>query len=265
MHEAIEQKISRHTDRRVQLPWPTSDLLYDTADLLSGRCTNIEDALAKLSSKLGFDYFSLVTSCPAPHRSEASTTMRSNYQATWKQRYEERSYGRIDPVVHVGRTGQLPYLWGRPNDLSGMTPVAEQLMSEGRAFNIRFGLSIPTHGPTGGLSLLTMTTSDTAKTLEDLVRASYNLLWMISPIVNAAVWMDKGAVAASTETVVLTEHEKTCLLWTLRGKTSWEISRIVSRSKPTVEYHLQKSMRKFGVTTKIQAAVRAMKEGIIEG
>ena len=63
--------------------------------------------------------------------------------------------------------------------------------------------------------------------------------------------------------IALTDRECVCLKWTSQGKTAWEISRIIGRSKPTIEYHLQKAMRKLGASNKAHAAAIAMNQGLI--
>ena len=67
----------------------------------------------------------------------------------------------------------------------------------------------------------------------------------------------------SGDAVILSDHERTCLSWTLKGKTSWKIARIIGRSRPTVEYHLQKAMRKLDATNKAHAAALTMKRGLM--
>jgi DNA-binding CsgD family transcriptional regulator len=250
-------------DWKACLPWPDRDKLRSAAELISGS-DDVVDALSVLSPRLGFDYFSLVTRCPnLPRQSQQQTVVRSSYPDSWKEIYQHRQYVCVDPVINLARTARVPFFWGRKHDLSGTTASGQQVMHEAREFNICFGLSVPIYGPMGDITLLSMSTRHGPGTFEDLVRDSYNLLWMISPVIYAATSTSHTTFSAPDD-VKLTDQERICLLWTLRGKTSWEISQIISRSKPTVEYHLQKSMRKFGVTTKIQAAVQAMKAGILE-
>jgi DNA-binding CsgD family transcriptional regulator len=248
---------------RSQFLRPSVALLSDTLDLLSGTGDDIYATLAALGARLGFDYFSLAISTPVTRLSKASAVVRSNYLSTWQERYERHQYSEADVLIRLGRTARLPFLWGSKEDLTEVTPSEQNVLEEAREFKLLSGISIPTYGPFGELMLLTLAINGTKKTLVDLVRESYNLLWMIAPQIQEAVLQSQPASGAS-HVVTLTAHERICLLWTLRGKSSWEISRIISRSKPTVEYHLQKAMRKFGVTTKIQAAVQAMEGGLIQ-
>ncbi|WP_198020980.1 helix-turn-helix transcriptional regulator [Mesorhizobium sp. LNJC391B00] len=54
----------------------------------------------------------------------------------------------------------------------------------------------------------------------------------------------------------LSRREMECLKWAARGKTAWEIGRILGISRSTAAYHRDNARKKLGVKTAIQAAVR---------
>lgn len=59
----------------------------------------------------------------------------------------------------------------------------------------------------------------------------------------------------------LTEREITCLKWIAEGKSDWQIGIILSISAKTVNYHVENAKRKYGVATRIQAVVAAIRSG----
>lgn len=61
----------------------------------------------------------------------------------------------------------------------------------------------------------------------------------------------------------LTLREIECLRWCSRGKTNWEISRILGLSERTVEHYLSRANRKLGSANRTQAVARAMKLNVI--
>jgi DNA-binding CsgD family transcriptional regulator len=63
---------------------------------------------------------------------------------------------------------------------------------------------------------------------------------------------------------LLSEREKACLAWSARGKSSWEIGRILSISENTVVFHIKNAMRKLGTSNRTLAAVKALQLGLIE-
>jgi LuxR family quorum-sensing system transcriptional regulator CciR len=64
--------------------------------------------------------------------------------------------------------------------------------------------------------------------------------------------------------MTLSEREQACLLWTARGKSSWEIGRILSISENTVTFHIKNAMRKLGSHSRTLAALKAIHLGLIE-
>ncbi len=74
----------------------------------------------------------------------------------------------------------------------------------------------------------------------------------------------ESALDGSLDDISLTQREVECLEWSARGKTAWETACILSRSERTVIFHLQNAMRKLDVRSKQQAAVKAVKLGLID-
>jgi len=63
--------------------------------------------------------------------------------------------------------------------------------------------------------------------------------------------------------VRLTDREKQALTWASRGKSSADIAVILDISERTVNFHMDNAMRKLGVATRIQAAVKCAMLGLI--
>jgi DNA-binding CsgD family transcriptional regulator len=64
--------------------------------------------------------------------------------------------------------------------------------------------------------------------------------------------------------VELNDREIEALTWAARGKTSVEIAQLLGLSKRTVDFHIDNARIKLGVSTRIQAAVKAAAGRLIE-
>ena len=62
----------------------------------------------------------------------------------------------------------------------------------------------------------------------------------------------------------LTPRELQVIQWIANGKTAWEISKIIGISERTVYFHLDNCKKKLEASTKTQAAVNALRQGVIE-
>ncbi|MGY2342351.1 helix-turn-helix domain-containing protein [Pseudomonas sp. SDO5532_S415] len=61
----------------------------------------------------------------------------------------------------------------------------------------------------------------------------------------------------------LTAKEKQTLMWCFKGKTSWEIARIQNCSEATVNFHFSNIRRKFAVSSRSAALLKAIESGVI--
>ncbi|HYG88308.1 MAG TPA: response regulator transcription factor [Azospirillum sp.] len=71
------------------------------------------------------------------------------------------------------------------------------------------------------------------------------------------------ARAEPATSVRLTDREVEALTWSARGKSSTDIAVLMRVSERTVNFHIDNAIRKLGVATRIQAAVKAALSGLI--
>lgn len=67
-----------------------------------------------------------------------------------------------------------------------------------------------------------------------------------------------------TAVITLTAREKTVLQWCAAGKSSWEIGRIFNCTEAGVNYHFYNIRRKFGVSSRGAAVLKALELGLIQ-
>jgi DNA-binding NarL/FixJ family response regulator len=63
---------------------------------------------------------------------------------------------------------------------------------------------------------------------------------------------------------LLTEREIEALTWVAKGKSSTDIAVLMNVSERTVNFHVNNVIRKLGVATRVQAAIRCAMLGLIE-
>jgi len=61
----------------------------------------------------------------------------------------------------------------------------------------------------------------------------------------------------------LTGRERECLLWSARGKSSWDIGTIIGISEHTVNFHMKNAMAKLDAGSRVVAIVKAIRAGAI--
>jgi len=219
--------------------------------------------LGSFCEAIGFDYFAYCAFDPRRLGDSAATNPMAgaSYPNQWRARYLRLGYEHHDPLLRAGSTMRRAFTWGGSDYVSRLEGKARQMFEEARAFGIGGGVSVPVYGPGGDRGLLSLSGRATGAAFSAIVREFLPVMHLVAHQAHAAM-MERLMQSAHDE-IRLTEQERECLTWTLRGKTAWEIAHIIGRSRATVNFHLQKSSRKLGTSSKHQAATKAMQAGLI--
>lgn len=182
----------------------------------------------------------------------------STYPSEWCERYLERRYYGIDPVIHGARQKMFPFEWGSRAYLSELHDSQKHFFLEARDFGIASGITYPVHGAQGQFAVISLV-SDQPLTLD---LNGQNVLQL------AAMHYHMRQVAnqkpSPDERIVeLTPREAECLTWAANGKSAWEIGRILNISRYTVQEHMDNAKRKLGCHTRDHAVVKAVMQGLI--
>ncbi len=179
-----------------------------------------------------------------------------SFPEEWVREYYSRNFHQISTVLRENfMTYKLQYIdntWGKCGP--------QEIISLCKDFGIRTGYY---HGsrplaPEQYGSIFTFAGSSmtfeirTAAILELLVphlHMAYSRIFNIEPSKN--------------NKTILSTREREVLDWLKQGKSSWEISVILSISESTVNYHVYNIMRKLGAVNRPQAVAIATHMGII--
>ena len=219
---------------------------------------SIQQTLERYLGRLGFDKFAYLVIRRA--LGPSVPLVITSYPPEWAQRYHDQNYINADDVVARAAQTLLPFDW---YNVDRKRPQQGRIFNEAGDFGIRNGITVPVHGPANELSFLCVSSDATRKEFAgmateycaDLLYAAMNYHTAVSNQVRIQ-GDDSGAFS-------LSPRERECLLWTARGKSTWEIGEILRLSSETVLFHLKNAMRKAGVYSKHHAVVKAIILGLI--
>jgi DNA-binding CsgD family transcriptional regulator len=183
-----------------------------------------------------------------------------NFPGDWRDHYFERQYHQIDPVVTLTPCIQRPFLWNWLQQQPRLRHDQRLIFKEARAAGLNNGISVPLHGAGGRVAVLSFASRATDSEPEAAVG---RLSALASQFHVAFTEMTQSARLPSIP-IQLSSREKDCLLWTARGKSSWDIGMILNISENTVNYHLKNAMRKLGTASRTSAVVTAIRLALIE-
>ena len=104
--------------------------------------------------------------------------------------------------------------------------------------------------------------------LQALTAISSNVCWMDSELNGSQPslrtrYAPSPAPSTSTRTINLSKRERQVLRELTAGKSNREIAKALEVAESTIKSHVVRILRKMGVRDRTQAAVRAMREGMI--
>lgn len=201
-------------------------------------------------SALGFDRFVyFVLSQPNAGAGEVVST----YPPAWLERYAKQNFERIDPVLQRIRHCDATFSWDHPP--RNTTVAQRQLFDEAAQFGITCGFAVPFHEPHRAVAALAVVSGEAHRSFRRSLDINRRTLQLMALIVHLRARQILGPVhlVAGTE---LTQREFECLRWAARGKSAWDIGRILGIERRTVSFHLENAKSKLGVRTICQAVAR---------
>lgn len=178
----------------------------------------------------------------------------------WCQRYLERKYYTVDPVVRRTPMFAGPFLWDELEEYQ-LQACEQRVLQEAREAGLKNGVGVPLFGPPGRISVISFASRFDDADPQTNVRRLKALAWHFHI---AFEEIAKPSDCASDGKVSLSEREKDCLRWVAEGKSSWEIGKILSVSENTVNFHVKNAIRKLGTANRTSGLVKAIRLGLIE-
>jgi LuxR family transcriptional regulator, quorum-sensing system regulator BjaR1 len=208
---------------------------------------------ATFADRLGFTN---ATCLRVPESGEdlAACFLMNTFPRDWVQHYGESEYIKSDPVVQELFATHHPFTWNEAVARRPMGAMEMQIMSECADAGLRHGFTVPIYQAGGYTGLVSLAGRDPM--LNEESRGSLSL---------ASIYLHNKLTTLrrreAQDNFDLTEREMECLRWAAAGKSDWEIGQILLISAKTVNYHIENAKRKFGVATRVQAIVAALRLG----
>jgi LuxR family transcriptional regulator, quorum-sensing system regulator CciR len=213
-------------------------------------------AIAAVSSDLGFRYFALTHHIDV-RRSSAAIRIH-NYPQGWAEWFDEQSLGRTDPVHRASNITSVGFAWSKLPQMIALTPDDQRVLELARAHGIGEGFTVPAHVPGeahGSCSFACVA----GERFADEHLALLQLVGVFA--FEAARRMRRNRSWKGP--VELTDRQRECVMWAARGKSDWEIARILGISDQTVIEHLKHARERYGVGRRTLLAVHALFDGTI--
>jgi LuxR family quorum-sensing system transcriptional regulator CciR len=226
-------------------------------DLRDLQCERqLADALAALTGELGVHYYALT------HHADVRRTSRTirlhNYPDGWAEWFDEQQLGQVDPVHRASHLTSVGFCWSKLPEMIALTERDQQILAAARQQGIGDGFTVPAHVP----GEVHGSCSFAARSGEPLPHAHLPLLQLAGAFSFEAARRIRR-VRDAPRAPRLTDRQRECVMWAARGKSDWEISRILGVSHETVIQHLKQARERYGVGKRTLLAVHALFDGTI--
>lgn len=213
----------------------------------------VKATLEKLSQEAGFGAYAYLNLQAETH------TAISNYDIEWQQRYFEKSYALIDPVMRNAREQIEAFAWSYETSLR-MCKERRAFYGEASEFGIRSGITIPIKTGFGRMAMLTLASE----------KPNFALGQSLNPVLAASAvaqlhsrLQGLGAKSTHRTPIRMNANELTCLRWSAEGKSMRAIAIIENTSYANVAFFIRNAKAALGATTLPQATAMAMEFGLI--
>jgi len=210
------------------------------------------------SSGFGFTQGALAD-MPGPGERVEDTVLCLSWPGEWTSRYVERNYIRNDPArLHLSRSVE-PYSWRQMLACTDYSAGQKTIVYEAGEFGMKAGMIFPMPGLRSGAALVTIAGENDDISEDDRMR-----LHLAAIYTHAVVSKLSGVRKDQSSAPSFSRRERECLQWYAAGKSEWEIGEILSISEKTANTYLERAKQKFGVATRKQAIVAALRNGVIQ-
>ena len=232
----------------------------------SKHCTSFEELSSLVETtlaELGFNKWGYEAP-PVNPFDKGPPTIVHNFPQEWIDHYLDSGYYEIDPVLTIGKEGDLPFQWSKLLHPTQTTRELIEYQDEADSFGLTDGLGIPIPRIHGKKSMFSITGNDSPKDLADIIKHHQSDLIAIACVYHSLASDFLKTEELSKNADVLTEREKECILWIMNGLSNKEIARKLGISPATVAFHNENSKRKLNVTNKYHMVVEAIMKGYIQ-
>jgi LuxR family transcriptional regulator len=212
--------------------------------------------LLRFAENLGFNYCAIAVT--SPHREVHLNALQiNNYPKDWNVQYDKENYRNVDPIIAHCNHSILPIVWEER-----VFAQAPELWRALQKNGLQHGWSQAFHDEVSGLcSIISLARSHCSISPLELYE-HYGYIFFANRHVSE-LYARSVPIPTKPSRPRLSSRELEILQLSAMGKTAHDISRILSLSERTVNYHVQNLIEKFKVCNKISAVIAAARAGII--
>jgi LuxR family quorum-sensing system transcriptional regulator CciR len=219
---------------------------------------DLREALTAISAELGFEYFALSHHVDIVAAGGDAIRLH-NYPPRWADFYDGNALGISDPVHRASHVTSVGFCWSRIPGMIPLTAGDERVLALGREEGIGDGFTVPAHVPGEARGSCSFANEAGRPMPMDKLPLA-QLAGAFAFEAARRLWVPRGHLNALGG-APLTDRQRDCVLWLARGKTDWEIGKILGVTEETVKRHVKLARERLGVSKRTLLVIRALFDG----
>lgn len=182
----------------------------------------------------------------------------STWPEEWQEHWVDKKLWHVDPIVHANLVRTEPFEWKDIFQIS--SPEGRQVFYEARAFGLADGFTVPSHHLSGPINTVTVVGEKLDWSPKERAMMHLLSLYFVGTLKRL---MGEARHSDEEPSPKFTPREIQVINYVASGKTSSEVSGILSISENTVGFHMKRILAKLDCHTRTQAVVEAYRRGYL--
>lgn len=216
----------------------------------------LKDALEAITIEMGYRHFALTHHVDVRRAPQPAIRIH-NYPDGWVEYFDAEGLGPSDPVHRASHMTNVGFRWSKLPEIIELTGRDRAILDRSRAAGLGEGFTVPAHIPGESAGSCSFAT----RPGKSIRREWTPLAQFIGATAFASARRLSGIRRPDRDRPRLSGRQRDCIYWAARGKSAWEISRILGISHETVIQHLKEARFRYGVDKSGQLAIHALYDG----
>ncbi len=219
-----------------------------------------------ISREMRFDHFALVhhvdlrpVGTLVDHLVTDDFVALSDYPQAWVDQYINDDIVSNDPILLAAQRSAVGFGWDQVGELITVTAAHRALTERTRKAGIIDGFTVPANVP----GELNGSCNFAVGPGHEVPRENFAMAQLVGAFAfqSARTLVAQMRRLTDQAPVKLTQRQLECIALVARGKSDWEIAKILGLSPSTVTTYIQTARERYDVPTRIQVVLRALYDG----
>lgn len=214
--------------------------------------------LEDISLAMGFDFYALVQHIDVRRSDSRETIWLENYPDSWAEAFVSTGLYANDPILVASQSTSAGFVWSDVGTLIRLNAHHRRVLAQAAREGMGDGFTVPAHIP--GVS--NGSCNFAVRQGRTLPQGNLMMAQLVGTFAFEAGRKIVGRRSnLDAEKPKLTQRQLDCLLYASRGKSDWEIGRILGIQEKTVRDHIEDACLRYAVRRRVQLVVRALHDG----